>query len=206
MNHGQRPSGWTQIMSLPMLVTLFSPNEIGIQPHPALECLRREHIEKKDVKLAANREIVFDDVHGKSMEFRFVLASPEASTVEMNFFRSKNREEVTTVRLYRNRGYIDHLNPGNDSVVEIDSSHSATTAMDIRPVEQANVYIPPNEPAEVRVFIDRSVIEVFVAGRQVVAVRVFPSREDSDGVSILSVGADSVLQSFDAWQVEDIFR
>ena len=123
----------------------------------------------------------------------------------MNFFRSKNREEVTTVRFYRNRGYIDHLNPGNDSVVEIDSSHSATTAMDIRPVEQANVYIPPNEPVEMRVFIDRSVIEVFVAGRQVVAVRVFPSREDSDGVSLLSVGADYVLQSFDAWQMEDIY-
>ena len=53
---------------------------------------------------------------------------------------------------------------------------------------------------------DRSVIEVIVAGRQVVAVRVFPSREDSDGVSVLSVGADSVLQSFDAWQMEDIYR
>jgi beta-fructofuranosidase len=72
-------------------------------------------------------------------------------------------------------------------------------------VEQANVYIPPNEPADVRVFIDRSVMEVFVGGRQVVAVRVFPSRADSDGVSVLSVGADSVLQSFDAWQMEDIY-
>lgn len=205
MNHGQRSTGWTQIMSLPMLVTLLNPHEIGIQPHPALEDLRREHVEKKNVVLEANRETVFDDVHGKSMEFRFVLAPQEASVVEMNFFRSPNREEVTTVRFYRNRGYIDHLNPGNDSVVEIDSSHSAATAMDIRPVEQANVYIAPNEPVDVRVFIDRSVLEVFVAGRQVVAVRVFPSRDDSDGMSLLSVGADCVLQSFDAWQMEDIY-
>ena len=193
-------------MSLPCLVNLLNPNENGIRPHPALECLRREHVEKKNVTLGANREIVFGDVHGKSMEFRFVLAPKEASTVEMNLFRSKNREEVTTVRFYRNRGYIDHLNPGNDSVVEIDSSRSATTAMDIRPVEQANVYIPPDKPVEVRVFIDRSAIEVFVAGRQSVAVRVFPSREDSDGVSIMSVGADSVLQSFDAWRMANIYK
>ncbi len=109
------------------------------------------------------------------------------------------------MRFYRNRGYISHLKPGNDSVVEIDSSHSATAPRDIRPVEQANVYIPPNEPVEVRVFIDRSVIEVFVADRQVVAVRVFPSREDSDGVSILSVGADSLLPSFDVWQMAGIY-
>ena len=47
MNHGQRTPGWTQIMSLPYLVTLLNPNEIGIQPHPSLECLRREHVEKQ---------------------------------------------------------------------------------------------------------------------------------------------------------------
>ena len=206
MNHGQRTPGWQQIMSLPMLVTLLNPNEIGIQPHPALESLRRQHVQKQNVTLDANREIVLDDVHGRSMEFRFVLAPQDASTVELNFFRSGNREEVTTVRCYRNRGYSNHLNPGVNSVVEIDSSRSAAAAMDIRPVEQANVYIPPNEPMEVRVFVDRSVIEVFVAGRQFVAARVYPGREDSDGVSILSVGADSVLQTFDAWQMEDIYQ
>ena len=206
MNHGQRTPGWTQIMSLPMLVTLMNPNEIAIRPHPTLDCLRGDHISKSNITLDANREIVFEDVHGKSMEFRFVLDPQNASVLELNFFRSQSREEYTAVRFYRNRGYIDHLNPGNDSVVEIDSSHSAATAMDIRPVEQANVYVPPKEPVELRVFIDRSVIEVFVANRQVLAARVFPSREDSEGVSILSIGADSRLQSFDAWQMQDIYR
>ncbi len=205
MNHGQKPADWMQVMSLPMLVTLRSPNELDVQPHPALDCLRREHIAKSNITLEANREIVFDDVHGKSMEFRLVLVPQDSSVVEMNFFRSKNREEVTAVRFYANRGYIDHLNPGNDSVIEIDSSHSTVSALDIRPVEQAHVFLPPKEPVDVRVFIDRSVIEVFVGGRQVVAVRVFPSREDSDGVSIESVGAEAVLQSFDAWQMEDIY-
>jgi beta-fructofuranosidase len=206
MNHGQRSQRWTQIMTLPYLVTLLNPNEIGIQPHPSVNCLRRAHIEKKNVALGAGQETVLEDVHGKSMEFRFVLDPKDASTVELNFFRSKNREEVTTVRLYRNRGYINHLNAGNDSVVEIDSTRSSTAAMEIRPVEQANVFIPAARPVEMRVFIDRSVIEVFVAGRQALAVRVFPGREDSDGVSLLSVGADTVLQSFDAWQMENIYQ
>jgi len=48
-------------------------------------------------------------------------------------------------------------------------------------------------------------MEVFVAGRQVAAVRVFPSRESSDGVSLTSVGSDSLLQSFDAWQMKSIY-
>lgn len=206
VNHGQRNQRWAQVMSLPMQVTLLNPNEIGIQPHPALESLRREHVAKSNVPLPANQEIVFDDVHGKSMEFRFQIADQDASVWELNFFRSKNREEVTTVRFYRNRGYINHLHPGNNSVIEIDSSHSAAPPMEIRPVEQANVYIPANEPADIRVFIDRSILEVFVAGQQVAAVRVYASREDSDGVSITSVGADTVLQSFDAWQLEDIYK
>ena len=206
MNHGQRSQRWTQIMTLPYLVTLLNPNEIGIQPHPSVNCLRRAHIQKKNVALGAGQEVVLDDVHGKSMEYRFVLDPKDASTVELNFFRSKNREEVTTVRLYRNRGYINHLSAGNDSVVEIDSTRSSTAPMEIRPVEQANVFIPEAQPVEMRVFVDRSVIEVFVAGRQALAVRVFPSRDDSDGVSLLSVGADTVLQSFDAWQMENIYQ
>jgi hypothetical protein len=102
------------------------------------------------------------------------------------------------VTIYRNRQkYASYEMPENPQTFD-------KTA--IRPVEQANVYVPPNESVEIRVFIDRSVIEVFAAGRQAAAVRVFPSRESSDGVSLLSVGADSVLQSFDAWQMESIYR
>ena len=57
-----------------------------------------------------------------------------------------------------------------------------------------------------RVFIDRSIIEVFVNGKQCVTVRVYPGREDSVGVSLRSQGQDAVLKSLDAWQMKNIYE
>ncbi len=63
-----------------------------------------------------------------------------------------------------------------------------------------------DEPLRLRVFIDRSVVEVFVNGKQCVALRVYPDREDSIGVSMRSQGQDAEIISVDAWQMESIYE
>ena len=46
---------------------------------------------------------------------------------------------------------------------------------------------------------------VFVNGNQCVALRVYPEREDSLGVSFRSQGRDAKLTSLDAWQMDNIY-
>jgi beta-fructofuranosidase len=55
------------------------------------------------------------------------------------------------------------------------------------------------------VFVDRSVVEVFVNDRQCVAVRVYPDRADSLGVSLRSQGAPSAVRSIDPWTMTSIW-
>ena len=59
---------------------------------------------------------------------------------------------------------------------------------------------------KLRVFVDGSVVEVFVNGRQVVAVRAYPGRDDSLGVSLRAQGRDAQLVSLDVWEMENIFE
>ena len=54
-------------------------------------------------------------------------------------------------------------------------------------------------------FIDKSVVEVFVNGKQALAVRVYPSRNDSVGVSLKAQGKDSELKLLEAWQMKSIY-
>ena len=75
-----------------------------------------------------------------------------------------------------------------------------------RAPETAAVFIAPDETLKLRVFIDKSVVEVFVNGKQCVAMRVYPGREDSVGVSLRSQGQDSELRSLDAWQMQNIYE
>ena len=92
------------------------------------------------------------------------------------------------------------------TVVSIDSSRS-TTASDVtcRPPETAQVDMANNEPLKLRVFIDRSIVEVFINGRQCVTARVYPDRRDSLGVSLRVQGKAAKLNSLDAWQMKSIY-
>ena len=75
-----------------------------------------------------------------------------------------------------------------------------------RPPETAPVLIPSDEPVQLRVFVDRSVVEVFVNERLCVAVRIYPGRRDSRGVPLMSRGQESELLSLDCWQMKSIYE
>ncbi len=55
-------------------------------------------------------------------------------------------------------------------------------------------------------FIDRSVVEVFVGDKQCVAVRVYPERADSLGISFRAQGKRVMLKSLDVWHIENIYE
>jgi beta-fructofuranosidase len=88
----------------------------------------------------------------------------------------------------------------------IDSSHSSLHDDVLRrPPEIAPFELRTGESLKLRVFIDRSIVEVFANGRQCAAVRVYPKRPDSLGVSIYARGGDPLLRSLDAWQMKSIY-
>ena len=93
-----------------------------------------------------------------------------------------------------------------DSIITIDSSYSSKLCdVKSRPPEPAPVYLASEESLQLRIFIDKSVVEVFVNGKQCVALRVYPGRDDSTGMSLLSRGKNAVLKSLDVWQMENIY-
>jgi len=122
---------------------------------------------------------------------------------------SPGKEEYTRIAFFKNRGFRDRiLGTGrHQSLITIDSSYSSC-APDVlsRAPETAPVFIEPDEALTLRVFVDRSVVEVFVNGKQCVAMRVYPDREDSVGVSLRSQGQDAALKSLDAWQMKSIYE
>jgi len=201
MNPGKRTKGWNQIMSLPRRLTLLAKDELATEPAGDIESLRYDHRHVGTTKLTANQEIVLENIRGSAMEIIAEIEPRKAPMIEMNVLRSPNREEFTRIMFFRNRGYR-----GN-SIISIDSSRSSVLADVLsRAPETGPVSIGPDEPLRMRVFIDKSVVEVFVNGKQCVALRVYPGREDSTGVSLRSQGQDAVLKSLDAWQMRNIYR
>ena len=93
------------------------------------------------------------------------------------------------------------------SLITLDSSYSSILPDALsRAPETAPVSLDPAEPLRLRIFVDRSVVEVFVNGKQCVAMRIYPGRDDSKTVSIRSQGRDAKIVSLDAWTMENIYR
>lgn len=216
MNPGKPTKGWNQIMTLPRRLTLppegaFDP--LVIEPAGAIESLRYGHQHVRTTELPANKEIVLQQIKGNAMEMIAEVDVKNAPMVELDVLRSSKAEEVTRIRFYKNRGYR-HREYGRTrpnarktgSFVVIDSSTSSI-APDVqsRSPEKAEVFLGKGEALTLRVFVDKSVVEVFVNGRQCVAQRVYPDRKDSVGVSLRSQGRDAVLTSLDAWQMKSIY-
>ena len=61
------------------------------------------------------------------------------------------------------------------------------------------------QPFRLRVFIDRSIVEVFVNEKRCAAVRVYPQRRDSLGISLLSRGLPAQLRVLDVWKMRSIY-
>ena len=155
--------------------------------------------------------------------------------IELNVLRSPNKEEYTRIIIYKEKGFSKGLDyqagngtafmpadliplvtgekpgPRNPnprfSLISIESSFSSTLPdVQVRAPETAPFMLEQNEPIKLRIFIDKSVVEVFVNGKQCVAMRVYPGREDSMGVSILSHGQEAELVSLEAWQMKNIYN
>ena len=100
-----------------------------------------------------------------------------------------------------------HRTTPKASVLVIDSAYSSTAAdVRARVPEIAQFPMAPEEPLKLRVFVDRSVVEVFANGKQCVAMRVYPGLEESVGVSLRSQGQDSELLSLEAYQMKSIYE
>ena len=57
-----------------------------------------------------------------------------------------------------------------------------------------------DEPLKLRLFADKSVVEVLANGRQAVMRRMYPSRADSVGVRLFSNGGPAEARVVEAWE------
>ncbi len=214
MNPAKPTEGWNQIMTLPRRLSLIDSNELRIEPAGDIESVRGQQTVIKNRKISANQEMVLDGIEGNAIEIHAEIETNESPMVELNVLCAPDRQEYTRIAFYRNRGLrypgpregVSHRECA-DSLITIDSSYSSILPDVLsRAPETAPVYLAPDERLSLRIFIDKSVVEVFVNDKQCVAKRVYPGRTDSTGVSIRSQGREIELVSLEMWQMKSIYN
>ena len=209
INDGKPNDDWDQIMSLAQRLTLGPDKRLRIEPLDAVASLRGHRQRVGEAVLPANKEIVLEAIQGNAMELAVEIDPKESRWVQISVLRSPDAEEQTSITFHN---YDRKLSTGRNlpwyyakSIVCLDGSRSSNRPdVLFRPPEMA-VMERGGEPLKLRIFIDRSVVEVFVNGKLYLAMRVYPGRKDSVGVSVRAQGQDAVLRKLDAWQMQSIW-
>jgi beta-fructofuranosidase len=188
-------------MTLPRQLELVDEKTVSIKPVPETESLRFDHKSITATTIPANQEVILEGVGGKAIEIRAEIDPGAAREVGLCVLRSPDGAEQTRISLYPQ----NHRRFGRSSL-QIDVSASSLRAdVFARTPETGPLALQPSELLTLRIYVDRSLVEVYANDRQCLTIRVYPTREDSRGISLFARGSSAQLLSMDVWQMRSIW-
>jgi beta-fructofuranosidase len=191
----QLASGWSGVMSLPRVLSLGPDGQVCMQPVPELAALRAEHTHSAAIDVPAGQVIDLPDIGGDTLELLVELVPARDGRCGIVVRRSPDGAEQTQI------AYDAALRQ-----LVVDRSRSSLDLTTDQNLQAAPLALGPDEPLRLRIFLDRSVLEVFANGRVSITSRIYPTRADSLGVALLAEGGDAYLNALDAWQVRPIWE
>jgi beta-fructofuranosidase len=190
----QRRAGWAGVMSLPQVLSPGPSGGPWVEPAPEVDTLRKQNWQWRGSLTRETPAAWLNEVQGDCLEIILrVEQSPDAGVWGLTLRRSPDGVEETRIeyepvsrllRIDRQRASLDPETDRSDATLVLDGSENAVR--------------------ELRVFLDRSVIEVYTGGRCLTS-RIYPTRLDSLGVGLIHDAASLSIRALDIWTLGRIW-
>ncbi len=193
-SHAQRAAGWSGVMSLPRLLSLGDDDTLRFRLVPELTELRGESIHVTPRLFQPGDANPLAELRGGSLEIEAVLEPAGATAFGLSWCEPGG-DPLAAVGCASLRCDVA---AGTITIeTEFLPRNSASKAWHTAPL--------PAGPVRLRVFIDRSVVEVFVDDRAVLSARVYPSRPEGMGVALWAEGGAVRVVGLEAWRMDGIW-
>ena len=181
--------GWSGTLSLPRVLSLGDDGRLRMDVPEEIKKLRYDAAHREPFTLQPDTDIAWDKIAGDSLELLVEMESAEASAYGVKVRASPDGSEETSI-------FYD----ARERRLKVDTRRSGP-ANTPRAVEAAPLALQDGEKLRLRIFVDRSVVEVFAGGRQAVARRIYPARRDSVGVRVFANGGGARVHALKAWRI-----
>ena len=139
--------------------------------------------------MQSGTELVVDEVRGNSLELYVEIESSDAQEFGVKVCVSPDGQEFTVIS----------YDPG-EGKLKVDARKSGPEDR-AKSVEAAPFELKKGERLKLRVFVDKSVVEVFANSRQAVVRRIYPAQPDSLGVSLFTAGGSAEVHTLKSWKI-----
>ena len=181
--------GWSGTLSLPRVLSIGDDGRLRMDVPKEIETLRYDAVLKGPFTIESDTGLTVDGVAGDSLELLVEFESTGASAYGVKVRASPDGQEETSI-------FYD----AKEKLLKVDTRrsgpHDTPGTVEAGPFE-----LKAGERLKLRIFVDRSVVEVFANSRQAIARRIYPARRDSVGVRLFSSGGDARVHVLKAWNI-----
>lgn len=170
--------GWNGCLSLPRVLTLDAAGRPCQQPAPELERLRGGKVQHADLTLQSESRAL-PDIAGDVLEIHAVLELGTARSVGLNVRCADDGSRGIPVRF-------------DGRSLQVGAQHVSLSA-------------EPHDRVELHLFLDRSVLELFVNGGSTTVTQVIDERPADGQVEAVAEGGSGRLVTLAAWQMGSIW-
>ncbi len=190
----QKAAGWSGAMSLPRVLTMRPNGRLGQAPAPEVECLRGAVHSWEGLTLSSGKPWVLDGAAGDTLELVAEVRPGEAERVGLLVRAAPDGSEQTRIVYDQALGQLT-----------LDTSEASLDPATRRAARHAPLRLPQGEPLRLRVFVDRSIVEVFANDDVCITSRVYPTHPDSLVVALFAEGGLARLDSLTRWEMRGIW-
>ena len=190
-------------MTMPRVLTMAPDKKsLEINPPEEIERLRYQPMALDGFDVAPGQSVRLDGVEGNIMELEVVIDSKSAKRFGVKILTSKDGRESTPIIIDRKNNLLSIdltrtslAAPVYRTYITLRDPNPTVTSQDA-PFELAD-----GEKTTLRIFLDRSIAEVFANGRQCVTQRLYPTLADAKGVEIFADDEPIHVEQVRAWRL-----
>lgn len=173
----QMQQGWANLFSVPQVWALDANNDVIIKPHPNLNALRGNATNFNSLTLSDGGSNYLNNYNSRHFEMEANINTGDADVIGFIIGKTPNNEE--SYKIYYNMTTQEWV---------VDASKSSLSIQVRRDIRKGAFKITPGSSFNIRVFIDGSVLEVFIDNKSHFTGRFFPTLINATGVDLFATG------------------
>jgi beta-fructofuranosidase len=190
----RREAGWAGVISLPKECSIDENCRLQIRPARELQALRREQHTVQPLRLTPASENPFAGLTGDTLEIEIDFAVEQPAVVEWLVRCTPDREEYTSIRY-----------DSTEMKITMDASHSSLDPTCDRQSFQGSLEPDCDGTIRLRLFLDRSVLELLMENAPSITQRVYPTRVDSTGLVLAVQSGVVFIRHLIVWRMASIW-
>jgi beta-fructofuranosidase len=185
----EQTEGWAGALTLPRELHLGENGKIRMTPVSELVQLRKRELIRESELLISERRS-FHQLNEELMELEMLFDLKKSDADQFGIKLRCGETEETVI----------HYETAN-RVLTLDRSKSGAG-----PGGARRTTLPASDSLKLKIYLDRSSVEVFVnGGEKVMTSRIYP-REPNQGVQLFAHGGSAQVQNLRSWALKDIWN